>query len=194
MCTRGNQQAPDTAQKAIADRPSLPACRPKKVEWKGTKRESALKYANEGMAVETIEVETLNASEVSSDEWLADSGASRHICNDIRMLWDVRQLEIPVIVRQLVGEVTVTTCGTVKIECQNETGAVVQIDLYDALLVPDLRVNLFSLQKMRQASIRLEYPEELGTIWMMNKSGKYIGSLDESAVGRPTLNYRTFFS
>ena len=124
------------------------------------------------MTVETIEVDTFHASEISSNEWLADSGASRHICNDIRMLWDVRQLEVPVIVRQLVGEVTVTTCGTVRIECENETGAVVQIDLYDTLLVPDLRVNLFRVQKMRQASVRLEYLEELGTIWMVNKSGE----------------------
>ena len=56
-----------------------------------------------------------------------------------------------------------------EIECENETGR--SIDLHDALLVRDLRVNLFNLHTMRQASIRLEYLEELGTIWMMNKSG-----------------------
>ena len=94
------------------------------------------------------------------------------------MLWDVRQLSEPIIVRQLVGEVNVTQSGTVKIQCENEIGELVQIDLHDALFVPDLRVNLFSLQRMRQASIRLEYPSDIGTIWMLNNSGNYIGSLD----------------
>ena len=89
------------------------------------------------------------------------------------------------------GEVNVTQSGTVKIQCENEIGEVVQFDLHDALFVPDLRVNLFSLQRMRQASIRLEYPSDIGTIWMLNSSGNYIGSLDESYLGRPTLNCRT---
>ena len=133
MCARGNQHASATAQKATADRPSLPAGRPKKVEYaKGTKREQALKNSQEAMTVETIEVDTFHASEISSNEWLADSGANRHICNDIQMLRNVRQLEVPIIVRQLVGEVTVTKCGTVRIECENETGAVVRIDLYES--------------------------------------------------------------
>ena len=51
---------------------------------------SALKNAHEAMAAEIIEVEAGEVCNVSSDEWLADSGASRYICNDLRMLWDVR--------------------------------------------------------------------------------------------------------
>ena len=78
------------------------------------------------------------------------------MCNDVRMLWNVRQLKDPIIVRQLVGEFIVTTCGIAKIECENETGKVVRIDLYDTLLVIDFCVNLISLQKMRQSGGRLE--------------------------------------
>ena len=44
---------------------------------------------------------------------------------------------------------------------------------------------------MRQALARLEYPVEMGTIWMLNNQNEYIGSLDESSLGRPTLNCRT---
>ena len=80
---------------------------------------------------------------------------------------------------------------TVRIECENESGQVVLIDLHDALFVPNLRVNLFSIQNMRQAYVRLEYTVELGTIWMLNDQGEYIGSLHESRLGRPTLNCRT---
>ena len=191
MCNRGGE-ASATTHKATVDSPSTSGGKPKKVEFVGgTKRASALKSANEAMAAEIVEVEAGEVCDVSHDEWLADSGASRHICNDIRMLWDVRQLPEPIIVRQLVGEVPVRQSGTVKIQCENQEGDVVQIDLHDALFVPDLRVNLFSMQRMRQASIRLEYPSEIGTIWMLNNSGNYIGSLDESYLGRPTLNCRT---
>ena len=107
------------------------------------------------------------------------------------MLWDARQLDTPVTVRQMVGQVPVTLCGTVRIECENESGQVVLIDLHDALFVPDLRVNFLSIQKMRQAYVRLEYPVELGTIWMLNDQGVYIGSLDDIRLGKPTLNCRT---
>ena len=58
------------------------------------------------------------------------------------------------------GEVNVTQSGTVNIQCENQKGEVVQIYLHDSMFVPDLRVNLFSLPRMRQASIRLEYPSE----------------------------------
>ena len=191
MCNIGGQ-APATANKATIDQSSTSGGTPKKVQFTGlTKKASALKNSHEAMTAEIVEVEAGETCNASSNEWLADSGASRHICNDLRMLWDVRQLPEPVIVRQLVGEVPVTQSGTVKIQCENECGEVVQIDLQDALFVPDLRVNIFSIQRMRQASIRLEYSTDIGTIWMLNKSGNFIGSLDESVLGRPTLNCRT---
>lgn len=94
--------------------------------------------------------------------------------------------------RQLVGEIHVTQIGTAKIECENEAGAAVRIDLLDTLLVLDLNVNIFSLRKMRQANIRLEYPVGLGTILMIKSSGESICKLDESSQSRPTLNCWTF--
>ena len=95
---------------------------PKKVTFpKGTKKETAPKCATV-MTAEIIDVDTSKVSEVVSTEWLTDSGASRHICHDKRMLWDLRELETPVIVRQMVGQVPVTHCGTVRVECENEAG------------------------------------------------------------------------
>ena len=130
--------------------------RPKKVEFSGgTKKASALENAQEAMTAEIVEVDAGEISDDTSYERLADSSASGHICNDLRMLWDVGQLPEPILVRQVVGEVPVTHCGTFKIECENEAGEVVEIDLHDALFVPDLRINLFGMKRMRQASIRL---------------------------------------
>ena len=75
------------------NQPSTSRGKGKKAEFVGgTKKASAQKNAHEAMAAEIIEVEAGEVCNVSSDEWLADSGASRHIYNDLRMLWDVRQL------------------------------------------------------------------------------------------------------
>lgn len=83
------------------DQPSSSGSKPKKVEFSGgTKKASALKNAHEAMTVGIFEVEVEEVADVASHEWLADIGASRHICNDLRMLWDVTQLPEPIIVRQ----------------------------------------------------------------------------------------------
>ena len=60
------------------------------------------------MAAEIIEVDV---SEISSDKWLADLGTNWHICYDKRTSWNVRKLDVPVILGQLVGEVAMIRCG-----------------------------------------------------------------------------------
>ena len=37
-------------------------------------------------------------------EWLGDTGASRHVCNDLTLMRDVRTREKPIVLRQLVGD------------------------------------------------------------------------------------------
>lgn len=148
MCNSKGDKG-DKGDKATAEKSTSTGGAPKKVEFAcGTKKESALKFATV-MTTEIIDVDAYEVSELASNEWLTESGASRHIFNDMIMLWDVRQLDTPVIVRQMVGQVPVTLCGAVRIECESESGQVVLIDLHDALVVPDLRVNLLSIQKMR---------------------------------------------
>ena len=66
------------------------------------------------MTPKVINVDAYEVSELASNKWLADSGASRHICNDMRMLWDVRQLDTLVIVRRMVGQVPLMLCGTIR--------------------------------------------------------------------------------
>ena len=187
MC-RQEERQPEV-QKALTDKPRGLA---KKVTFdRGTKRESAMKSASETFTAEVVTPEECLRTEINSTEWLADSGSTRHICNDLCMFWDVRDLETPVIVRQLVGQIEVKQSGTVKIECENEAGEIVIIDLENTLFVPDLRVNLLSIQQMRISEARLVYPVKLGTIWILNSEGQSIGSMMESEIGRPTVNCRT---
>ena len=46
-------------------------------------------------------------------EWLGDTGASRHVCNDLSLMKDVRTREKLSPLRQLVGDIHVYTTGTV---------------------------------------------------------------------------------
>ena len=50
-------------------------------------------------------------------EWLGDTGASRHVCNDLSLMRDVRTREKPILLRQLVGDIHVYTTGTVQLDC-----------------------------------------------------------------------------
>ena len=66
------------------------------------------------MQVNDNTVDTRNVVEIESNKWLADSCASGHICNNIRMLWNVKKMGVRVIVKLFFGEVIVTTCAMVK--------------------------------------------------------------------------------
>ena len=46
-------------------------------------------------------------------EWLGDTGASRHVCNDLSLMQDVRTREKPILLRQLVADIHVYTAGKV---------------------------------------------------------------------------------
>ena len=52
-------------------------------------------------------------------EWLGEPGASRHVCNDLAMMEDVRTREKPILLRQLVGNIKVYTKGTVRLDCHD---------------------------------------------------------------------------
>ena len=68
------------------------------------------------------EVMTADVGEVAhAVEWLGDTEASRHVCNDLSMTQDVRTREKPILLRQLVGDIHVYTTGTVQLECPNDS-------------------------------------------------------------------------
>ena len=37
-------------------------------------------------------------------EWPGDTGASRHVCNDLSLMRDIRTREKPIVLRELVGD------------------------------------------------------------------------------------------
>ena len=50
-------------------------------------------------------------------EWLGDTGASRHVCNDLFLMQEVQTREKPILLRHLAGDIHVYTTGTVQLEC-----------------------------------------------------------------------------
>ena len=44
-------------------------------------------------------------------EWLGDTGASTHVCNDLTLMRDVRTREKPIVLRKLVGDICEVCCN-----------------------------------------------------------------------------------
>ena len=78
---------------------------------KGTKMEKA--RGIEGMVARPVAYRSVPPNFQKQPEWLADSGSSQHICNDLNTLWDVKQLEEKTTLQGLVGETDATHEGTV---------------------------------------------------------------------------------
>ena len=82
---------------------------------------------------------------------MGDSRSSCHVCNDPSLLWDIRVRDDPILLRQTLGELKLYVTGTVKLECQKKEGIHEIPQLYNTLYIPQAKVDLFSLQKMRKA-------------------------------------------
>ena len=109
-------------------------------------------------------------------EWLGDTGASRHVCNDLSLMRDVRTRHKPIVLRQLVGDIQVYKTGTVQLDCPNNSRGSTTVSLLDTCYIPEAKVNLFSLQKLRKSLHITEQGENLGTQWVRNSQGDYIGN------------------
>ena len=96
-------------------------------------------------------------------EWLGDTGALRHVCNDLSLMQDVRTREKPNLLRQRVRDIHVYTTRTVQLECPNDSRGTTVVSLLNTCYIPDAKVNLFSLQKLRKSLHVTKQGEQLGT-------------------------------
>ena len=98
------------------------------------------------MAFTFEEVMAANVEKVAKVvEWLGDTGASRHVCNDLSLMRDVRTREKLILLRQLVGDIHVYTTETVQLDCPNNSRGSTVVSLIDTCYIPDAKVNLFSV-------------------------------------------------
>ena len=87
-------------------------------------------------------------------EWLGDTGASRHVCNDLSLMRDIRTREKPIILRQLVGDIKVYKTGTVQLDCPDNLGGSTIVRLLDTCYIPEAKVNLFQPSKAQEIPVR----------------------------------------
>ena len=98
MCRKGGSGASssgsnDSRGGGSAKLPVL-ATKPELGFAKGVKRESAKERA-EGMVVEKVLLISVGGHPLEDVEWPGYFGASRHVCNDMSLLWDVNVREEP---------------------------------------------------------------------------------------------------
>ena len=107
MCRKGGSRASSSGGKDSGGggsaKPAVPATKPELSFAKGTKRESA-KEGAKGMVVEEVLLNFVGGHPLQNVEWLGYFGASRHVQNDLSLLWDVNVREEPILLRQLSGE------------------------------------------------------------------------------------------
>lgn len=172
-------------------KPHVPAIKQKiRIFAKVAMKENA-KEGAEDMVVDQVFSVVVDDDPSGNVDWLRDSRASRHVCNDLSLTWDVRVRDNSILLRQLPRELEVYVTMTVKSECQNKVGVPVVLQLYNTLYTPQAKGNLFSLQKMKKAHYRVVQPQRIGTEWIQNESGQYVGNMDECGEGRAVVNCKT---
>ena len=124
-------------------------------------------------------------------EWLGDTGASRHVCNDLSLMQNAQTREKPILLRQLVGDIHVYTTGMVQLECPNDSRGSTVVSLLDTCYILDEKVNLFSLKKLRKSLYITEQGDQLGTQWMRNPQGEFFMRMKEDSGGRAIIDYTT---
>lgn len=182
-------------EKATQEKTTLPpsARRPRLSFAKGTKFDNARKTV-EGMVAHVLPSETSLNAPGDCIEWLADSGAGRHVCTDLSLMWNVQRIEEPVRLVGLLGKADVHFKGTVQLECSDEYGSPVVLHLFNTLYVPEASTNLFSLQKVRKANytvVQKTWQKKFNGSVIKNGKGEIVGHIDEDLSGRGTLACRT---
>jgi len=117
----------------------------KKQKWKKNKKNN--KEKNSSTTKDEEEEIVLIANSIKKfgpNTWVVDSGASTHMCNDISIMSNLKDINQSISVGDG-SKMTATKKGTIRGEWKNEEGDIRTITLNEVSYVPGLLVNLFSL-------------------------------------------------
>ena len=82
-------------------------------------------------------------------EWVCDSGADFHMSGDSTLFDSLESIPSTFYVKEVMGRVVVTQRGTVRLWTKGTGGVEKQLELKDVLYMPGMKVNIFSLQRIR---------------------------------------------
>ena len=124
-------------------------------------------------------------------EWVCDSGADFHMSGD-RTLFDfLEPIPSTFFVKQIMGKVAVTEWGVVRLCTDGGGGAMKELELRQVLYMPGMKVNIFSLQRIRSkgaCSYTFQgVPGSGEPIPILNRSGIQVATMKETRRARPTL-------
>ena len=122
-------------------------------------------------------------------EWVCDSGADYHMSGDDTLFDSLQPIPSKFFVKQIMGKVVVTQWGTVRPDGVN--GVKKKLELQEVLFMPGMKVNIFSLQRIRSLGACsysfLGEPQPDRVIQIFNRAGEQIATMKETVRARPTL-------
>ena len=124
-------------------------------------------------------------------EWVCDTGANYHMCGDDTLFDSLETIPSTFHVKQIKGKVVVTQWGVVRLSTEKGNGRWGMLELHEVLYMPGMRVNIFSLQRIRnKGSCSYAFagnPQPGKKIPIFNKVGEQIATILENEKARPTL-------
>jgi len=129
--------------------------------------------------IAAIDGSALTGASSQGQDWVIDSGATHHMCNDEKAFQELKKLENPVSIR--VGNdarIEASHIGTVAIATKVR-GEGRTANLQKVLYVPDIAVNLLSVSSCTMAGNKVTFRGN--GVGIYNKQGEMIGSGYKSA-------------
>ena len=124
-------------------------------------------------------------------EWVCDSGADYHMSGDATLFDSLEDIPSTFYVKQIMGKVAVTKWGTVKLWTDGICGTKKKLELKEVLFMPGMKVNIFSLQRIRsKGACSFAFhgvPRPEGVIQIFNSIGEQIATMREISKARSTL-------
>ena len=124
-------------------------------------------------------------------EWVCENGADYHMTGDITLFDFLEDIPSDFHVKQIKGKVAVLKWGVVRLATQKANDKKGEIELHEVLYMPGMRVNIFSLQRIRRkgaCSYTFEGEPQPGkVIPIYNREGQQIATMRETLKARPAL-------
>lgn len=123
--------------------------------------------------------------------FVADSGADYHMSGDRSLFRTIEKVPNRFFVKQIKGEVDIKEWGSILLRTDKGDGVNGDLELKEVLYLPGMKVNIFSLQRIRkigECSYTFEGKPTPGKkIPIYDKMGRQIATMEESSKARPTL-------
>lgn len=111
--------------------------------------------------------------------WCLDSGCTRHLSSDRNVFVNFEETDIDVVNLANNNTTEVKGCGKANIKA-NVNNVVQNVDIHDALFVPELRTNLLSVAKLCDRGYTVTFSKDLATIINSDTKVKLVADREDN--------------